>query len=373
MTTIEEKTIKERFPNIFKEFEIKDCVLTYYVKKSEKLKYICKCGIEKEKLYKDFMKNKQCRTCTDKKLKEIPIENEYTDENGEIWKAIKGGWISDKGNCKNTLNKTLVLCKSKYRYHIDGKNQYASRLVAQAFKIENYNKLDDADYIVTHIDNNQSNNYVNNLKIITKKEANKNNGTKSRQSDNFKEKINWTEKRFNDIETKIITELPKHKLYTNGEIWNGNRFLTFSKSDNYFTLCTLNKTYKVHRLICYAFNPIEGKTQLSDYDDLQVNHKDGNTLNNNAENLEWVSNSKNMYHSYTEKLNKKVRGVLQFTLDGDYIKEYISIAEASRQSGEPEHRIREIAKGKTNSKAEYSWKFKNEGETEEYSIKFSKS
>jgi hypothetical protein len=26
MTTIEEKTIKERFPNIFKEFDIKDCV-----------------------------------------------------------------------------------------------------------------------------------------------------------------------------------------------------------------------------------------------------------------------------------------------------------------------------------------------------------
>ena len=364
--------IKEKFPDIYDLFESKECILTYYTKKSEKLKYICKCGIEKEKLFKDFMRNKQCRTCTNKKLKEIPNEEEYVDKNGELWKPIKGGWISDKGNCKNALNKNLTLCPDKYRYHIDGKNQYASRLVSEAFKIENYDKLDDSNYVVTHIDNIPLNNSVNNLKIITKVESNKNNGIKSRQSDIFKEKINWTEKRFENNKTKIIPELPKHKLYNNGEIWNSNRFLTFSKSGNYYTLCTLNKTYKVHRLICYAFNQIEGKKTLDDYKDLQVNHKDGNTFNNCADNLEWVSSSINMYHSYKENLNKKVRNILQYTLDDDFVKEYKSISEASRESGEPEHRIRAIAKGKKNSKAEYKWKFKDEKETKEYSEKYSK-
>ena len=29
---------------------------------------------------------------------------------------------------------------------------------------------------------------------------------------------------------------------------------------------------------------------------MQVNHKDGNTMNNNITNLEWVSNSENMFH-----------------------------------------------------------------------------
>jgi len=318
------------------------------------------------------MKNKQCRTCTNKKLKETPDDEEYTDENGELWKPIKGGWISDKGNCKNALNKILTLCSSKYRYHIDGKNQYASRLVAQTFKIENYVKLDDPNYVVTHIDNNPLNNKVENLKIITKREVQSNNGKKSKQSDTFKEKINWTEKRFENIKTKIIDELPKHKFYNNGEIWNSNRFLIFSKSGNYYNLCTNNKTYKVHRLICYAFNPIEGKETFSDHDDLQVNHKDGDTFNNCANNLEWITSSNNMYHSYIENLNKKVRNVLQYSLEGEFIKEYISIAEASRQTNEPEHRIREIAQGKTNSKAEYIWKFKNEEETKEYSEKFSK-
>ena len=131
------------------------------------------------------------------------------------------------------------------------------------------------------------------------------------------------------------------------------------------------KNYKVHRVICYAFNPIEDKTKLKDYDDLQVNHKDGNTKNNNADNLEWVSKSENMYHSYSQNLNKKVRNVLQYSLSGEFIKEYKSIAQASRETGEPEHRIREISNGKKNSVAKFSWKFKNEEESEEYRKKYS--
>ena len=78
-----------------------------------------------------------------------------------------------------------------------------------------------------------------------------------------------------------------------------------------------------------------------------------------------------MLHSYKEKLNKKVRNVLQYTLEGEFIKEYISISDASRETGEPEHRIREISKGKKNSKAEYLWKLKNEDQTKEYSEKYS--
>ena len=78
-----------------------------------------------------------------------------------------------------------------------------------------------------------------------------------------------------------------------------------------------------------------------------------------------------MFHSYTEELNKKVRNVLQYTLDDNFVKEYKSIAQASRDTGEPEHRIREIAKGKKNSKAQFKWKFKNNEETEEYTKKYS--
>jgi hypothetical protein len=370
--------LKDKFPDIYTVFEKKGCKLIFFTKKTEKLKYICECNIEKEKLYKDFMRNRTCRTCKDKSLKEKPNIEDYFDPiTNEHWKPVVGGWISNFGNAKNSLNKELTLCPSKFRYHINGKNQYASRLVAETFQIENYEKLLDQNYVVSHIDNDSSNNRIENLKIVAKSFICSINGTKSRKSDNFKEKINWTKNHFNNvsnIKSKVIIEISdKYIFYSNGEIWGNTNFLTCSKSEKYLSFNIKNKTYKVHRLICYAFNPIKDKEKLEDYDDLQVNHKDGNTLNNNAENLEWVSNSKNMYHSYSENLNKKVRNVLQFTLDGEFVKEYISIAEASRQSGEPEHRIREISKGKTNSKAEYLWKFKNEIETEEYSSKFSKS
>jgi len=361
-----QQTLKE----IEKLFASKGCTILKIEKKTIPIEYMCACGKEKKQLYKDFVR-RNCRWCRDKKLKEKPVEEiEDNDDiygDKEIWKPVVGGWISNFGNAKNSLGKILTLCPQKFRYRINGKHQYASRLVAEAFQIENYDNINNSEYIVSHIDNIPSNNRINNLKIIKKSELI--HDSKTHQSENFQDKVWWLKDKFNDINNIIIKELPKHIIYYNGEIWNGTRFLTFSKSDNYLTLCTLNKTYKVHRLICYAFHSIEGKNNLIDYDDLQVNHKDGNKLNNHADNLEWVSNSENMFHSYNSNLNKKVRNILQYTKDNIFIKEFNSIAQASRETGELEHRIRETAKGKGNSKAEFLWKFKNEEETNEYSQK----
>jgi hypothetical protein len=47
----------------------------------------------------------------------------------------------------------------------------------------------------------------------------------------------------------------------------------------------------VHRLVANAFIP-------NDYSKSQVNHKDGDKLNNKASNLEWMNNSENQKHAY---------------------------------------------------------------------------
>ena len=67
-----------------------------------------------------------------------------------------------------------------------------------------------------------------------------------------------------------------------------------------------NMIYALHRLVCMAFHPIEGKYCYNDYNDLQVNHLDPNTgkTDNRACNLRWETQSENMKHAYDTGLNK---------------------------------------------------------------------
>ena len=59
---------------------------------------------------------------------------------------------------------------------------------------------------------------------------------------------------------------------------------------------------KVHRLIAEAFIP--------PYTGAQVNHIDGNKLNNSIENLEWCTGSENMHHAYHNGLHSGVTPVV---------------------------------------------------------------
>lgn len=85
-----------------------------------------------------------------------------------------------------------------------------------------------------------------------------------------------------------------------------------------------DKLFFVHRLIAetYIPNPDNKPT---------VNHIDGNKLNNDVNNLEWLSYSENNLHAYKESLktdNKKI--ICLNAYDGSLIDVYYSIAEASR-------------------------------------------
>lgn len=112
--------------------------------------------------------------------------------------------------------------------------------------------------------------------------------------------------------------------------------------------------YAIHRLVAQAFIP--------NYDNLpQINHKDENKLNNKVDNLEWCSvRYNNCYGTRIERVKEKVsKKVLQYDLKGNFVKEYKSLSEATKQNG-----IKSIANismccnGKYKQTHGYVWKYK---------------
>lgn len=110
---------------------------------------------------------------------------------------------------------------------------------------------------------------------------------------------------------------------------------------------------RVHRLVGQAFIPNPDNLP-------QINHKDGNKLNNNVENLEWVDNSQNMLHAYENGLHPRVssHGMLGHSNPNGGRKgkpifcvetgvTYKNMAEAERQTGIPDSCICDCLKGMT--------------------------
>lgn len=71
-----------------------------------------------------------------------------------------------------------------------------------------------------------------------------------------------------------------------------------------------HKDYLVARLVCTTWHENLIDTKMT------VNHKDGNRLNNNIENLEWLSLADNIRHGFENDLYKQNKTVLIAKKDG---------------------------------------------------------
>lgn len=115
------------------------------------------------------------------------------------------------------------------------------------------------------------------------------------------------------------------------------------------------KKMRVHRLVAMAF--------LSNPDKLPVvNHKDENKLNNSVENLEWCTPLYNTRYGTGQKRAKENRSypVLQFTLDGVFIKEWIGASEAGRHLHINTSDISCAARGIFKQAHGFKWKYKKD-------------
>jgi hypothetical protein len=89
----------------------------------------------------------------------------------------------------------------------------------------------------------------------------------------------------------------------------------------------------VHRLVALMFSAKPERHQHLSYDDLEVNHLDGNKSHNNASNLEWVTTAENLDHAWETGLIDTGTRVLAKNLFTGEIQRYTSINACAKAFG----------------------------------------
>lgn len=135
----------------------------------------------------------------------------------------------------------------------------------------------------------------------------------------------------------------KYKISDNGKVRNSknNNILKGSINNRgyisvslYNNITKKTKCFKVHRLVAQEFIP-----NYQNYK--EVNHIDGNKLNNNVNNLEWCNRKENMVHAAKNNLvkNGKEHSIIQLDMNLHYINIYQSAKIAGQKLNIPPQSI----------------------------------
>ena len=132
--------------------------------------------------------------------------------------------------------------------------------------------------------------------------------------------------------------------------YNGYEIVCLSKKSK-------TKKFRVNRLVAEAFIPNPSNYPI-------VNHKDGNKLNNNVNNLEWCTHSYNLIEAYRLKLRTsriKSKKVKQMQ-NNKTIKIWNSTSEIEKTLGYSSGDISQVCNKKRKSAYGYKWEYLEKGE-----------
>lgn len=153
-----------------------------------------------------------------------------------------------------------------------------------------------------------------------------------------------------------------------GNVKRKNRLLKKEKDKKGYEYVNISingivKHHSVHKLVALAFIP-------NPFNFVEINHINGITYDNRVKNLEWVSHKQNMEHARKHGLISKQgieRSIIAMTnstkkairqlKNGVVIKEYDSIANASRKTKIKAPHICNVLKGKRKSAGGYKWEY----------------
>lgn len=258
----------------------------------------------------------------------------------EIWKDVDGYFgkyqVSNMGNLKCLARGKIKPRKGTIQcgviwVHLNTDRCSLHNLVAKTF-LSNYSKSKS----VIHINGNRLDNRVANLKLID-------NEYKVLDGEIWKEIPNY-------IGKYQVSNLGRVK----STVYNDDGILMKQHISRLYWCVELSaKKHFVHKLVLSAFIPNpEFKPQ--------GNHLNGNKLDNRLENLEWCTAKENTEHAWRTGLNKPSYGMLgrvgamnktskrvyQFTINGIFVAEYESVAQAYRITGINPRHICECANNK---------------------------
>lgn len=115
----------------------------------------------------------------------------------------------------------------------------------------------------------------------------------------------------------------------------------------------MKKPFSIHRLVAEAFIPNDDNKHC-------VDHIDTDTLNNNVENLKWVTPKENSNNPLTRKHSKNnpliSKKVYQYSLNDKLIMIWESMHEAER-NGYGRKEIKNVSIGKQKIHKGYKWSF----------------
>ena len=356
--------------------------------KTELIEFKCKNGHFQKKPFYRFIQNLQknnnsfyCHSCAilNHKVKCFSLKEKksfscipaiFSKDNvieacsdGELWKTIDHPFnnysVSNFGNVRNNLTGKFlkleniggylraVLC-GKIDSEIKRSKSYVHRLVALAFleKPEN-----DDECTVDHINHIRSDNRVENLRWVSSAFNSQTREKETKPRDIYfppellsNPNIQWKPLQRDHLDILVSNTglIKTYKTITNGTL--------DKKGYRRFAGCS------VHRLVAETF--LECPKNI---DEFIVNHKNGNKEDNNIENLEWISHSQNSLHaSKNGFLDGRKRKILQFDMDGKFLKEFPSQADAARELKISQDAIYMCVSKSTLSSGGFIWRYSDE-------------